>query len=121
MALAPAGCTWWDAEGEWVEPPNVRRNGFSGVHRITDARTGTAYYVKRQTNHLYRSLRYPTGRPPLLREWLNLRRCAALGIPLAAPVFFAMRRGKQGGEAGRVPRPLPTYASLETNFGNAGG
>ncbi len=120
MAVAPAGCTWWDAEGEWVEPPNVRRNGFSGVHRVTDARTGTAYYVKRQTNHLYRSLRYPTGRPTLLREWLNLRRCAALGIPVAAPVFFDMRRGQEGWEAVLVTRALENYASLEHHLRHAG-
>lgn len=25
---------WWDTEGDWVEEPNERRKGMSGVQRI---------------------------------------------------------------------------------------
>lgn len=110
---ATLGRSWWDVQGEWVEPPNERRSGISGVRKVSDASAGTAYYVKRQTNHLYRSLRFPMGRPTLHREWNNLLRCAALGVPSAPLVFFDMRRGSQGWEAVLVTRELEHYVSLE--------
>ncbi len=36
---------WWATEGDWVEEPNQRRNGMSGVQRIE--RDGKVLYVKR--------------------------------------------------------------------------
>lgn len=105
--------SWWEAQGEWVEPPNQRRGGTSGVQRVVDAASGVDYYVKRQVNHLYRDLRFPAGRPTLLREWLNLRRCAVLGVPSAACVFFDMRKRAGQWEAVLVTRGLTEYVSLE--------
>ena len=63
---------WWSVTGEWVEEPNNRRGGFSGVPRVVLPQSGECYYVKRQRNHLFRSVRYPTGRPKLLREWQSM-------------------------------------------------
>jgi len=104
--------SWWDVSGDWVEPPNRRRGGLSGVQRFVDPGSGATYYIKRQVNHTCRSLRHPLGRPTLLREWRNLHRCAELGVPTADPVFFAMRRGPQGWEAILVTRGLVGYTSL---------
>ena len=45
---------YWSQRGEWVEEPNVRRGGESGVQRIV-GRDGQLLYAKRQTGHIYRS------------------------------------------------------------------
>ena len=45
---------WWSRRGRWVEAPNLRRSGESGVERITDGQR--LLYCKRQQGHLYRSL-----------------------------------------------------------------
>ena len=55
---------WWATEGDWVEEPNYRRNGMSGVQCVE--RNGKKLYVKRMTHHLFHSVRYPFGRPTLL-------------------------------------------------------
>ncbi|VVP66292.1 Protein InaA [Pseudomonas fluorescens] len=58
---------FWNLRGEWVEEPNVRRGGESGVQRVRGS-DGKLLYTKRQTGHLYRSLLHPFGRPTVLRE-----------------------------------------------------
>ena len=57
---------WWATEGDWVEEPNYRRKGMSGVQCVE--RDGKKVYVKRMTHHLFHSLRYPFGRPTIIRE-----------------------------------------------------
>lgn len=110
---------WWTIEGQWVEEVNQRRGGVSGIKRVVDADSGVTYYVKRQINHNYRSLRFPSGRPTLFREWSNLKRCAALGVTTPEPVFFDMRKGAQGWEAVLVTRGLHDYISLEEGITRA--
>ncbi|MFZ3206922.1 MAG: lipopolysaccharide kinase InaA family protein, partial [Pseudomonas sp.] len=34
MAVAMAFEQWWQLQGEWVEEPNHRRGGESGVQRL---------------------------------------------------------------------------------------
>jgi hypothetical protein len=104
---------WWSVEGDWVEEPNNRRGGFSGVQRVTLAGEGGCFYVKRQRGHLFRSVRYPTGRPTLLREWRSMRLCRKLHVPTAELVFFGMRKGPQGWESILVTRGLEGYLSLD--------
>ena len=67
---------FWNLRGEWVEEPNVRRGGESGVERVMGS-DGQLLYTKRQVGHIYRSLRYPFGRPTVLRE-----RDALIGLRL---------------------------------------
>ena len=43
--------SWWATEGDWVEEPNYRRKGMSGVQCIE--RDGKKLYVKRMTQHLF--------------------------------------------------------------------
>ena len=102
---------WWNVQGEWVEPPNHRRGGDSGVQRVTlpDQQT---YYVKRQHNFNYRSLSHPIGVPTLLREWRNLRLFAKLGVPTAQAVAFESRRINGVWQAMLVTRALDGYGSL---------
>lgn len=107
---------WWSVQGEWVEEPNNRRGGFSGVQRVVLPESGECYYVKRQRNHLFRSVRYPRGRPTLLREWRSMRLCQKIGVPTATVEFFDMRRDKEGWDAILVTRDLRGYVSLDRAY-----
>lgn len=42
---------FWSQQGDWVEEPNVRRGGESGVQRIK-SKDGKLLYAKRQTGHI---------------------------------------------------------------------
>ncbi|MBV4456943.1 InaA protein [Pseudomonas sp. COR58] len=77
---------YWNQRGEWVEEPNVRRGGESGVQRVM-GRDGQLLYAKRQTGHIYRSLMHPFGRPTVLRERDALNGAGALGVRVPQIVF----------------------------------
>ena len=103
---------WWDVPGEWVEEPNQRRNGWSGMMRM---RFGdTLYYVKKQCNHLCRTLTHPFGWPTASRERLNMSRLQALGICVPKPVFHGEHKSAQGFEAILVTEELAGFRSLDT-------
>ncbi|MEG0869565.1 MAG: lipopolysaccharide kinase InaA [Hafnia sp.] len=76
---------WWATEGDWVEEPNERRKGMSGVQRIE--RDGKTLYVKRQVAHLFHSLRYPFGRPTIVREIQVINELAAAGVIVPKIVY----------------------------------
>ena len=90
---------FWSLRGEWVEAPNRRRGGESGVQRVrlTD---GRQWYVKRQVGHLYRSLRHPFGRPTVLREQEALLAIERLGVRVPHLVFGSVRQGSDQGWQG---------------------
>ncbi|UVE18634.1 InaA protein [Pseudomonas sp. LS44] len=92
-SLNPAGQFdfWWQHDGEWVEEPNQRRGGESGVKRVR-AHGSPLLYAKRQVGHTYRSLRYPLGRPTVLRERDALAACRLLGVPVPNVVFCAAQQ-----------------------------
>ena len=60
---------WWQSPGTWVEPPNKSKGGLGGVRFVTLGPQGPSLYVKIQHGNLFRSLRYPLGRPAAVREW----------------------------------------------------
>lgn len=97
---------------EWVEEPNVRRKGVSGVRcaRLN----GQVFYIKTQSGHCHRSWRYPLGRPTALREAEALEACHRLGI-LAPQIVFCEAR-KQDGQYRTllVTRSLDGFVDLET-------
>lgn len=106
---------WWGTSGEWVEPPNVRRSGTSGVQLIVkDDRT---FFVKRQTGHLFRSLRYPTGRPTALREGIALSRLEKLGVKAPRPVFYGARKVQGVWQGVLVTEDLGGFIDLDTWYG----
>ena len=80
----------WALRLEAVDEPNTERGGWSSVYRLDLGEA--AYYLKRQSNHLTRSLRHPCGEPTFAREFRNIRRYAELGIPALQAAFFAERR-----------------------------
>ncbi|SHN11197.1 Lipopolysaccharide kinase (Kdo/WaaP) family protein [Pseudomonas asturiensis] len=84
---------FWSQRGEWVEEPNVRRGGESGVQRVvTD--DGQTFYSKRQTGHIYRSLMHPLGRPTVLRERDALEGLRRLGVVVPEIVFCGAERSE---------------------------
>lgn len=83
---------YWNQQGEWVEEPNQRRGGESGVQRIHDA-NGRLLYVKRQVGHIYRSWRYPLGRPTVLRERDALQALQRLAVGVPELVYCGARQG----------------------------
>ena len=105
-------CYWWNAEGTWVEAPNIRRAGESGVQYITDKEKGPLY-LKRQTGHLYRSLRYPMGRPTVHRETLAYRAFAKLGVRVPELVFGEVKKKQGEWQALLVTRELEGFTSLD--------
>lgn len=102
---------WWQCDGEWVEPPNNRRDGESGVKRVHDPQLGLLY-VKLQTNHLYRSLRHPCGRPTVLRERDALQAVQQFGITVPDIVFAGDRKMGAQWRAVLVTRALDGYRDL---------
>ena len=82
---------FWAQRGEWVEEPNSRRGGESGVQRI-HAGNGELLYAKRQTGHIYRSWLHPFGRPTVLRERDALTGLYALNVRVPRMVFCGAQR-----------------------------
>jgi len=98
---------WWQQQGDWVEEPNNRRGGTSGVQRIrTDE--GNLLYAKRQVGHIYHSPLHPFGRPTVLRELKALQRFKTLGINVPQVVYCGAER-----DAERNWRALLVTAELK--------
>ncbi len=105
---------WWRQSGAWVEPPNERRGGVSGVQCLAHPQSPTRQvYLKRQTGHIYRSLRYPFGRPTVLREQLALQQLASHGIHVPRIEYCAARKCQHHWQALLVTRALAGYQSLD--------
>lgn len=87
----------WQVAAEDVDIPNRERGGVSTVSLLTlkdeDGQTHRLY-LKRQTNHLARSIVRPWGEPTFSREWRAIRRYHSLGIPAVEAGWYGER--KQG-------------------------
>lgn len=84
----------WAVQLEAVDEPNIERGGWSSVFRLE--LDGVAFYLKRQSNHLTRSIAHPLGEPTFAREFRNICRYERLGVPALHASFFGQR--KVGGE-----------------------
>ena len=105
---------WWHSTGTWVEPANQRRGGESGVRLLHSPNTGyPLLYCKLQSNHIYRSLLHPLGRPTILRELEAYRAFARLGIGTARIVYCMVRRHEGQKQALLVTEALQGFISLE--------
>ncbi|MGH8438108.1 MAG: lipopolysaccharide kinase InaA family protein [Pseudomonas sp.] len=99
MAVERSGTTtgnhrfdhFWQQQGEWVEAPNQRRGGESGVQRL-NGENGQVLYSKRQIGHIYRSLMHPFGRPTVLREYDALNSFEQLGVRVPHIVYCGVER-----------------------------
>ena len=111
--------SWWQRQGDWVEPPNERRGGASGVQRIRDDQ-GRLLYAKRQTGHLYRSLRHPFGRPTVLREYDALLGARRAGVRVPEIVYCAAEQGHEGWRALLVTAALEGFQPIEDWYAEGG-
>jgi hypothetical protein len=102
---------WWQIQGEWVEEPNDRRGGYSGVQRIIQQ--GQLLYAKKQTGHTYRSLLHPWGRPTVLRERDALLNALKAGVSVPEIVYCAAERGTEGWRAMLVTKALEGFQPLD--------
>lgn len=101
---------WWGVEGAWVEEPNRRRSGWSGM--VTVVLEGRRYYVKRQLNHRCYTLAHPFGWPTASREWQYLKRLQALRVGAPVGVFHGVRKAEEGVQAVVVTEELSGFADL---------
>ena len=93
----------WNLELDAVDEPNTERGGWSSVAQLTlGERT---FYLKRQINHMTRSLQKPFGEPTFAREMRNIQRYQQLQIPALRAAFFAQRK-----VSGQQRAILMTYA-----------
>lgn len=82
---------FWSQRGEWVEEPNQRRGGESGVQRVV-TENGRLIYIKRQVGHIYRSWLHPFGRPTVLRERDALEGLRLLDVGIPKMIFCGAER-----------------------------
>jgi tRNA A-37 threonylcarbamoyl transferase component Bud32 len=101
----------WALQLEAVDEPNTERGGWSTVYRLELG--DCAYYLKRQSNHLTRSLWHLLGEPTFAREFRNIRRYAELGIPALQAAFFAERRLPGERRAILLTRALDGWRDLD--------
>ena len=104
----------WALSLEAVDEPNTERGGWSSVYRLDLGER--AYYLKRQSNHLTRSLLHPLGEPTFAREFRNIRHYAELGIPALQAAFFGQRRLPGEHRAVLLTRALDGWDDLYSLF-----
>lgn len=109
---------FWNRPGEWFEPPNHRRGGWSGVAVLDLVRADGAHvriFVKRQENHVARTWRHPLrGLPTLAREFENFRRFERGAVPGATLVYFGRSRAGGTRRAVLATEELAGFRSLES-------
>lgn len=104
----------WALTLEAVDEPNTERGGWSSVYRLDLGER--AYYLKRQSNHLTRSLLHPFGEPTFAREFRNIQHYAELGIPALRAAFFAQRKVAGERRAVLLTRALDGWHDLYALF-----
>lgn len=70
-------------------------------------------YCKRQSGHIYRSLRHPWGRPTILRELQAYRALSCLGIRTPNILYCAARKHSGQWQALLITEALQGFVSLE--------
>ncbi len=104
----------WALTLEAVDEPNMERGGWSSVYRLDLGEC--AYYLKRQSNHLTRSLCKPLGEPTFTREFRNIQRYQTLGIPALHAAFFGERHSSGERRAILMTRALDGWDDLYTLY-----
>lgn len=88
----------WDFKGDWFEPPNRERGGWSGVNFIEladNAGNKHGFYLKRQQAHMRRTWRHPiAGEPTFVREFEILEHLSKHHVATPKLVFFGSQQDK---------------------------
>lgn len=103
----------WGFEGDWFEPPNRERGGWSGVNFIELAHESgekLGVYLKRQQNFMRRTWRHPiAGEPTFVREFNILQHLGKHNINVPKMIFFAT----QANQALLMTEALAGYVSCD--------
>lgn len=102
----------WDVQLDAVDEPNTGRGGWSSVFRLE--LEGSGFYLKRQSNYLTRTLHRPFGEPSFSREFRNISRYEALGIPALHAVYYGERNVEGERRAILMTRALDSWTDLDT-------
>jgi hypothetical protein len=107
----------WSQRADWIEEPNIGRQGWSGVCRleVKDA-AGARFcaYLKRQENHGYRSLRTPwRAQPTAFREYRRLLALQKAAVQTPQVLYYGERRGPHGTQALLMTRAVPLSIPLD--------
>jgi len=88
----------WNYQGDWFEPPNRERGGWSGVNYIELADSAGVmhgFYLKRQQAHMRRTWRHPiAGEPTFVREFEILQHLKTSQVATPECVFFGRKQDK---------------------------
>jgi tRNA A-37 threonylcarbamoyl transferase component Bud32 len=103
----------WELEAQWVEEPNVRRGGWSGVvrHTLQNAEgEDIEVFIKRQEGHMSKTFAHPlSGILTLRKEFANIQRLIRYGVPTLEPLYS----GYSGDKAILVTLGLSEHSSLD--------
>jgi hypothetical protein len=102
----------WALKLEAVDEPNTERGGWSSVYRLDLGEA--SFYLKRQSNHLTRTLSHPFGEPTFAREFRNIQRYTELNIPALHAAFFAERKLPGEQRAILLTRALDGWCDLDS-------
>lgn len=105
---------WWNKQGEWVEAPNERRGGFSGVIKTLN-KQGEILYIKKQEGHIYHSLLYPFGQATIRREYNAYLAFNKAKVRTPQVIYC----GQLGKKAILVTKALANFISFEEWLSNA--
>lgn len=110
----------WDLPQEFVEPANIRRNGWSGVSTLQmedEQGEQETFYLKRQEGQTRFSLRYLTGALTFQYEADALSLALEQGWPSVEMVAYGFRVDAESGAAQGLlltrALPLPSLAAYE--------
>ena len=110
----------WNLKADWFEEPNDRRGGWSGVSRISlKAEKGSSIgvFLKRQENHNTRTWSSPVrGVPTFYREFKNILRFVANGIPTVEPVYYCDRSYNGKSQAILMTKELEGFEALDATI-----
>lgn len=107
----------WNNSNDWVEKPNVRRGGWSGVSRVElpDAQGAIrTLYVKRQEGQPHRTLAHPfKGQLTFEREFNSMLKLRRKNIPMPDLVYFARQKHDKNQRAILITENLADFICLE--------
>lgn len=88
----------WAYAGDWFEPPNEERGGWSGVNFIELAdETGKkhGFFLKRQEGHMRRTWRHPVkGEPTFVREFTIIQHLSQHNVNTPKIAYFASKNAQ---------------------------
>ena len=103
----------WAYKGDWFEPPNRERGGWSGVNFIeltNEAGKKQGFYLKRQQGHMRRTWRHPiVGEPTFVREFEIIEHLTQHNVKTPKIVYF----GSQQTQAVLLTEALEGFVSLD--------